>query len=97
MSEIIWLPEAVKDMARLFDFLKGRNKGAAQKAAKLIKSGAALLQGQPLIGRLMDDSEDSRELFLPFGQSAYVLRYRLDGERVVVVRVWHGRELRDES
>ncbi len=37
-----------------------------------------------------------RELVVPFGRGAYVLRYRIDYERdtVVIVRIY-GRELRD--
>ena len=39
---------------------------------------------------------DVRELFIPFGKSVYVLRYRIDSDNdcVVVIRVWHGREHR---
>jgi plasmid stabilization system protein ParE len=38
-----------------------------------------------------------RELIVPFGRGAYVVRYRIHLERdtVVVVRIWHGREQRD--
>lgn len=38
-----------------------------------------------------------RELVVPFGRGAYVIRYRIDEDRkaVVIVRIWHGRELRD--
>jgi len=38
-----------------------------------------------------------RELIVPFGRGAYVIRYRIDYDRntVVIVRIWHGRELRD--
>ncbi len=30
-----------------------------------------------------------------FGQRGYVLRYRQDGQTVVVLRVWHGLEQRE--
>jgi plasmid stabilization system protein ParE len=30
----------------------------------------------------------------PFGRGAYVLRYRIDDDAVVVLRVWHSREER---
>jgi plasmid stabilization system protein ParE len=40
--------------------------------------------------------EGFRELIVPFGSGAYVIRYRVDRERnaVVIARVWHGRERR---
>ena len=44
----------------------------------------------------MNDGTDRRELFLPFGASSYVLRYLIDEQTVVIVRVWHGRENRKE-
>jgi hypothetical protein len=43
----------------------------------------------------MDDDTGRRELFVPFGVGAYVLRYRLTGENLVVIRVWHSRESRE--
>jgi plasmid stabilization system protein ParE len=36
----------------------------------------------------------TREINLPFGQSAYVIRYRVTANRVIVTRIWHGLELR---
>jgi plasmid stabilization system protein ParE len=37
-----------------------------------------------------------RELIVPFGRSAYVLRYAhsVDADEVIVLRIWHGREQR---
>jgi hypothetical protein len=37
-----------------------------------------------------------RELVVPFGGSAYVIRFAIDATRdeVVVLRIWHGREAR---
>lgn len=97
MPTLIWLPEALEDIVRLLHFLKDKSTTATQKAAHLIKAGADLLQKQPMIGRLMDDDTERRELFLPFGNSAYVLRYKLDDEKVVIIRVWHGKELRNSQ
>jgi predicted transcriptional regulator len=39
-----------------------------------------------------DDKTPRRELILPFAARAYVLRHRIEGETIVIVRVWHGRE-----
>jgi plasmid stabilization system protein ParE len=37
-----------------------------------------------------------RELVVPFGAGAYIIRYRVDHRRnkVVITRLWHGREQR---
>lgn len=43
----------------------------------------------------MNDDTDRREIFLAFGAGAYVLRYRIDGDTVVILRTWHSREKRN--
>lgn len=48
----------------------------------------------PEIGKPMNDGTGRRECYLPFGAGAYVLRYQLDGEAIVIIRVWHSREHR---
>jgi plasmid stabilization system protein ParE len=40
----------------------------------------------------MDDQTKRRELILPFGASAYVIRYRTADQTIVIIRVWHGHE-----
>jgi len=61
---------------------------------RLILEGAERLREFPELGRPMDEDTGRREFFLHFGASAYVLRYRLHGDRLVIIRVWHGREER---
>jgi len=90
---LIWLPEARIDIQCLFDFLIAVNPAAAGKAIRAIGSGADRLRDHPELGHIMEDGP-RRELFLPFGGGAYILRYRVEGETVVIIRVWHGREYR---
>ncbi len=42
----------------------------------------------------MDDETKRRELFVPFGAGAYVLRYRIHDDTIVVILAWHSREER---
>ena len=99
MSEVKWLPEAVDDVNRLYEFLNSKDSEAAANAVGTILKGARLLRADPRLGRLMADDEDEterRELFVSFGAGAYVLRYRLaDAMTVVIIRVWHSRENRN--
>ena len=94
--DLIFLPEAEEDIEHLFEFLQKENVNAAARAMLLIDDGARRLEDFPELGRLMDDASGRRELFIPFGKSVYVLRYRLYPERneIVIIRVWHGREVR---
>ncbi len=50
-----------------------------------------MLRENPELGHVVED-EDWRELVTPAGRTAYVLRYRIDEDAVVIARVWHGRE-----
>jgi plasmid stabilization system protein ParE len=67
---------------------------AALKIAQVLQNGTKLLSEFPEAGRPMNDDSGRRELFTPFGSSSYVLRYFIDEEYVVIVRVWHGKESR---
>jgi plasmid stabilization system protein ParE len=80
VTDLIWLPEARDDSERLFRFLLDVNPGAAERAVRLIQTGARSLLDQPEMGRPMGDGSGRREIYLPFGASAYVLRYRVDDQ-----------------
>lgn len=91
---LVWLPEALDDVERLYRFLLDRDAAAAERAIRAVTGGADRLQAHPGIGRPMDDDTGRRELVLPFGAGAYVLRYRLHRDSVVIIRAWHSREAR---
>jgi toxin ParE1/3/4 len=90
---LIWSPAARRDVIRLRDFIEPHNPDAARTAAEVLKKAAQLLLEHPAIGKRMEDRED-RELFIPFGQRGYILRYRLHGDTIVILRIWHGLEER---
>ncbi|MFT3913130.1 MAG: type II toxin-antitoxin system RelE/ParE family toxin [Anaeromyxobacteraceae bacterium] len=88
-----WTPDAVQDLARLRAFIGSRNSAAAARAAGRILQAAAMLRERPELGRAVE-GEDWRELVVPAGRGAYVLRYRMDDDAVVIARAWHTREHR---
>jgi len=45
----------------------------------------------PGIGKRLEGRDD-RELFVPFGQRGYVIRYQLDADDIVILRIWHSLE-----
>ena len=92
---VLWLPEALDDVGRLCGFLIERDALAAERATRTISSSADKLQDVPLIGRPMGDETERREFVVPFGGGAYVLRYRVHQDAVVIIRVWHSRETRE--
>jgi plasmid stabilization system protein ParE len=95
VATVVWLPEALEDVARLHDFLAEKNERAARTAAERIAYAARQLEKFPDIGQPMDDGV-RRQVFIHFGAGSYVVRYRRDQQgNVVVVRVWHSRERRE--
>lgn len=91
-SEIIWLPEASRDVARLRDFLTSKNPIAAQRAAKRIAEGVMILKENSAAGSPVDGLIDYRDLTFTFGNGEYIIRYREEGSRVLIVRVRHSKE-----
>ena len=92
--KLVWLPQASDDVDRLFEFLIDKDLRAAERAVRAIQLGADRLLQFPLAGARMDDDTERRELFIAYSAGAYVLRYRIHGDTVVVIRVWHSREAR---
>jgi plasmid stabilization system protein ParE len=92
---VLWLPEALEDVERLHAFLVEKDAAAAERAVRTVLSGGDTLQELPEVGRPMDDDTGRRELVLPFGAGAYVLRYRIQEDTVVIIRAWHSREARE--
>ena len=92
--KLIWAKETADDIQRLIDFLIDKNPEAAAKAIQSIDEKADLLLEFPEIGPRMNDDSKRRELIVPFGASAYVLRYCIVNDHIVILRVWHCRETR---
>jgi len=79
-------------MGRLRLFLEDKSPSAAARMAKTVLDGVTLLRDFSERGKPLNDGTSRRELYIAFGSGAYVLRYRIDGELVVIIRVWHSRE-----
>ncbi|MGC4060022.1 MAG: type II toxin-antitoxin system RelE/ParE family toxin [Aquabacterium sp.] len=94
MSRLIWSPQALRDVQRLYRFLAVHNLDAAKRAVKAIRQEVKVLEHQPAIGRPMQDMEpEYREWLIDFGDSGYVALYRLAGDDVAILAVRHQREV----
>ena len=61
---------------------------------RAIREGMRLIAAHPEAGRPAEGMDpEFRERWIAFGRSGYLVLYRLDGPRVVVLAVRHGREL----
>lgn len=94
MSRLIWSPQALLDVQRLVRFLAAKNIDAAKRAATVMRTGVRALGHQPGIGRPITDMPDAfREWAIDFGDSGYVLRYRIGTDTVTILAVRHQREV----
>ena len=93
MAHVVWASSALKDLARLQQFLADKNPNAARRAIRAIRNGLNLLTTHPEIGRHVEDMEpEFREWLIRFGSSGYVALYRFDGNAAVVLAVRHAKE-----
>jgi plasmid stabilization system protein ParE len=92
MPRLKWSQAALRDVARLHDFLAPKSRDAARRAVKAIRQGVKALGKHPHIGRTIEElPPEFREWVIEFGSGAYVVLYRLDGKEVVILAVRRGR------
>jgi toxin ParE1/3/4 len=82
---VFWSPSALREIAHIHDYLVDFNPRAAQAvAAGLIETGDGLIDF-PHRGRPVPNT-DKRDIFATY---PYVIRYRIVGDVVRILRVRH--------
>ncbi len=82
MSRLIWSPAALS------------NLDAAKRAVKAIRQGVRVLEKQSGVGRPVENMDDEfRDWIIDFGDSGYVVRYRVRQQSVTVLAVRHQKEV----
>lgn len=93
MPQLIWSPQALLDVQRLYRFLALKNPDAAKRAVATIRQSVKVLSSQPGIGRPVQDMDVAfRDWIIDFGDSGYVARYRLDPHYVTILAIRHQKE-----
>jgi plasmid stabilization system protein ParE len=94
MPQVIFAPAALRDLQRLRDFLRPKNVDAARRAGEAIRQGVQVLSAHPQMGLLVEDlPEQYREWLIDFGDSGYVVRYRIADDAVIILAVRHQKEV----
>lgn len=90
--KIAWDPKAIRDLARLHEFLTSENSAVAAKVVQNLVTTADRLQNFPRMGERLDryDPHELRRIFA----GPYEIRYRLTVDAIFILRVWHGHERR---
>ena len=92
MARVRWLPDALDDLRRLYEFIEPHSPRAAARAVDTLVEAAESLGEFPEKGRPWGIESGFRELSVRFGARGYVIRYGFFEGEVIVVRVWHALE-----
>jgi plasmid stabilization system protein ParE len=93
MPQLIWSPQALLDVQRLYRFLAPKNQDAAKRAVTAIRQSVKVLSLQPGMGRPVEGMDNEfRDWIIDFGDSGYVARYRSEVEKVIILAVRHQKE-----
>ena len=90
--KISYTKEAIADLERLRSFIEPKNPHAARRVSSELLDGIGNLGDFPKMGLPVTRAPDPssiRDLFI--GQ--YTVRYLVDKDHVVILRIWHGKEV----
>lgn len=88
MRRIIWTDEAIANLEAIAVYIEEFNPLAAQRMALRLVSAAESLAELPDRGRSVGDGKRDLVVITP-----YVIRYRADEEKIVIIRIRHGARL----
>ena len=85
----VWSPEAIEDLAALRAYIEQDDKAAALRVAlHIVRTVETLLPNNPEMGR-PGRVPGTRELVIP--KTPFVVPYRVIGDAIQILRVFHGR------
>jgi toxin ParE1/3/4 len=85
---IVWSPEAIEDLISLRAYIAEESPAGAQRVViRILHDVEHLLPDTPHIGR-SGRVPGTRELVIP--QTPYIVPYRVRGEAIQILRVYHG-------
>jgi addiction module RelE/StbE family toxin len=93
--KVEWSEDALIDLDRFAEFLHRQHPSLAATVAAELIHGVQVLTEHPLLGRPIAGHKEYRQLILQVLNARYVFHYRYDGERLVILRAFHGREARE--
>ena len=86
---IVWSPRAIEHLAHLREYIARDNPNAAKRIASALLEAIERLAQLPNLGR-PGRVAGARELVVP--GTPYIIPYRLRGDRLEVVAVFHARQ-----
>ena len=92
--DLDWSEDALADLDRFAAFFHDQSPELAAIVAEAIVARAQVLSRHPKLGRPLATREEYRQIVMQVLGGAYVFQYRYDGNRIGILRVFHGREAR---
>ncbi|MDX2142787.1 MAG: type II toxin-antitoxin system RelE/ParE family toxin [Rhodospirillaceae bacterium] len=89
---LIWTGPAQSDLQRLYAFLAPKNEEAAASAVLNLAIASERLLDHPRLGARLSTYETREVRHVIVGD--YDLRYEVEDDDILILRVWHGRENR---
>ena len=87
--KIVWSRRAIRHLIALRDYIAADSPQNAAAVAQRILKSIELLSTQPQFGR-PGRIVGTRELVIP--DTPYIIPYRIRGERLELIAVFHGRQ-----
>ena len=84
MHKIVWTDEAIGHLEAIVAYIAAFNPAAATRFGERLIEAADSLANFPERGREADEGRREMTTVRP-----YVLRYRIEGDRVVILRIRH--------
>ena len=85
--KVVWLRTALRNLQDEAEFIARDNPRAAREVAGRIWDAVVYLAEHPSLGRA-GRVHGTRELVVP--ETPYILPYRVRGDRIEILRVFHG-------
>lgn len=86
--------EALSDLQRLHDFIAEQNPSAASHVARDLLDGIRSLRRFPRMGKrvAIAPEQQAPDEIRDWLTGDYIVRYLILDNRIIILRVWHGKE-----
>lgn len=92
MRELQWSLRALADLQRLYDFLERDSRLAAARTVQSLARAPERLRENPRLGEQLFQFAPREVRRILVGR--YEIRYEVQTESIIVLRLWHTRENR---
>jgi addiction module RelE/StbE family toxin len=88
-QKILWTGPALDDLRDIRNYVSRNDPAAAKRLAEKIRNGVLRLADHPSSGRVVPELSglDYREVII----APYRIVYAAKKDKVIILRVWHGR------